>query len=71
MAAFENKTISEIRDFLVNSIKVKFNATFRILPKSFISVISTVFAGVFVVLYKNRSAGFSYSFFPKPHIGGK
>jgi uncharacterized phage protein gp47/JayE len=52
MAAFENKTISEIRDLIINSIKMQFNATFRILPKSFIRVISTVFAGIFVVLYK-------------------
>lgn len=51
-AAFENKTIAEIRDLLINSFQEKFNKTFRILPKSFIRVIATVFAGVYITLYK-------------------
>jgi uncharacterized phage protein gp47/JayE len=50
--AFENKTIGEIRDLLINSFKEKFNKTFRILPKSFIKVIATVFAAVYVTLHK-------------------
>jgi uncharacterized phage protein gp47/JayE len=49
---FENKTIGEIRELLVNSFQEKFNIAFRILPKSFIRVIATVFAGVYVTLYK-------------------
>jgi uncharacterized phage protein gp47/JayE len=52
MAAFENKTISEIRDLIINSIQTKFNIAFRMLSKSFIRVIATVFAGVYIVLYK-------------------
>jgi uncharacterized phage protein gp47/JayE len=52
MAAFENKTISEIRDLLINSFKEKFNITFRVLPKSFIGIIATVFAGVYITLHK-------------------
>jgi uncharacterized phage protein gp47/JayE len=52
MAAFENKTIAEIRALIVDSIQEKFNQTFRMLPKSFLRVIATVFAGVFIVLYK-------------------
>jgi hypothetical protein len=52
MAAFENKTIAEIRDLIINSFQVKFNKAFRILPKSFVKVISIVFAGIFVTLNK-------------------
>ena len=52
MAAFENKTIAEIRDLIIDSIQEKFNQTFRMLSKSFLRVIATVFAGVFIVLYK-------------------
>jgi uncharacterized phage protein gp47/JayE len=51
-AAFENKTIAEIRDLLVNSFQEKFNVAFRLLPKSFIRVIATIFAGVYITLYK-------------------
>jgi uncharacterized phage protein gp47/JayE len=52
MAAFENKTIGEIRDLLINAFKEKFNIAFRILPKSFIRVIAVVFAGVYITLNK-------------------
>jgi uncharacterized phage protein gp47/JayE len=52
VAAFENKTIAEIRDLLTDSIQEKFSQTFRMLPKSFLRVTATVFAGVFIVLYK-------------------
>ena len=52
MAVFENKTIAEIRDVIINSFQEKFNKVFRLLPKSFVKVISTVFAGIFVTLNK-------------------
>jgi len=52
MAQFENKTIEEIRDLVINAIKSRFNVAFRILPKSFLFVFSTVLAGVFVTCYK-------------------
>ena len=52
MTAYSNKTIAEIRDLLFNSFQEKFNKTFRILPKSFIRIICTVFAAVYVTLYK-------------------
>jgi uncharacterized phage protein gp47/JayE len=52
MAAFENKTIGEIRDLITDSIQEKFNNKLKMLPKSFLRVIATVFAGVFIVLYK-------------------
>jgi uncharacterized phage protein gp47/JayE len=49
---FENKTINEIRELLLNAFQEKFNITFRILPKSFIKVLCTVLAGVFITAYK-------------------
>jgi uncharacterized phage protein gp47/JayE len=50
--AFENKTIKEIRDLLYSGVLLEFNNSIRILPKSFIKVICTVYAGVFIFLYK-------------------
>jgi hypothetical protein len=52
MAAFENKTIREVRDLLYTGLMLEFNNNIRILPKSFIKVLCTVFAGVFIFLYK-------------------
>jgi hypothetical protein len=52
MAAFENKTIVEIRDLIINSFQEKFNKVFRLLSKSFVRIISVVFAGIFVTLNK-------------------
>ncbi|MCL2410077.1 MAG: baseplate J/gp47 family protein [Treponema sp.] len=52
MAQFENKTIEEIRDLIINAIKSKFNIAFRLLSKSFLFTLSTVMAGVFVTCYK-------------------
>lgn len=50
--AYENKTVDYVYDLLINSFQEKFNSRFRLLPKSFIVVLSKVFAGVFVILYK-------------------
>jgi uncharacterized phage protein gp47/JayE len=52
MDAYENKTIAEIRDLIINSFQEKFNIIFRILPKSFIRIIAVVFAGVYITLHK-------------------
>jgi hypothetical protein len=52
MAAFENKTIEEIRDLLINAFNFYFNKKIRLLPKSFIRVLSVVLAGIFITLYK-------------------
>jgi len=49
---FENKTIEEIRDLIINAIGNNFNTAFRLLPKSFLFTIATVLAGVFVTCYK-------------------
>jgi uncharacterized phage protein gp47/JayE len=50
--AFENKTIAEIRELLLNAFQEKFNKVFRLLPKSFIKVMCIVFSGVYITLYK-------------------
>jgi hypothetical protein len=52
MAAFENRTIAEIRDLLLAAFQQEFNGVLRILPRSFIKIFCTVIAGVFIVLYK-------------------
>jgi len=49
---FENKTIEEIRDLIINAIGNNFNVAFRLLPKSFLFTIATVLAGVFVTCHK-------------------
>jgi uncharacterized phage protein gp47/JayE len=49
---FENKTVEEIRTLLIDSFQLSFNHKLRILPKSFIKVIATVLAGIFITLYK-------------------
>jgi uncharacterized phage protein gp47/JayE len=52
MAAFENRTIEEIKSLLVNAFQQEFNKKLRILPKSFIRIFCTVLAGIFITLYK-------------------
>ena len=52
MAQFENKTIEDIRDLIINAVKSKFNLVFRLLSKSFLFTLATVLAGVFVTCYK-------------------
>jgi hypothetical protein len=52
MAGFENKTIEEIYNLLINAFQQQFNNKLRILPKSFIRILSKVLAGIFITLYK-------------------
>jgi hypothetical protein len=52
MAAFENKTIEDIRDLLINAFNFYFNKKMRLLPKAFIRAFSIVLAGIFITLYK-------------------
>jgi hypothetical protein len=49
---FENKTIKEIRELLLNAFQEKFNTKYRLLPKSFLKVLCTILAGLFIVNYK-------------------
>ena len=50
--AYENKTVDYVYGLLIQSFQDKFNNKFRLLPKSFVVVLSKIFAGVFVILYK-------------------
>lgn len=50
--AYENKTIDEVYSLLIQSYQDKFNNKFRLLPKSFIVVLSKVSAAVYITLYK-------------------
>lgn len=50
--AYENKTIDEIYNLQIQSLQDKFNNKFRLLPKSFIVVLSKVQAALYITLYK-------------------
>lgn len=50
--AFENKTVEYVDNLIVNGLEQELNVKFRLLPKSFIRVLSKVLAGVYVSLYK-------------------
>lgn len=50
--AYENKTVDYVYDLLIQSFQEKFNNRLRLLPKSFIVVLSKVCAAIFVVPYK-------------------
>ena len=50
--AYENKTVDYIYNLLIQSFQEKFNNSLRLLPKSFIVVLSKVLAGIFLVPYK-------------------
>ena len=49
---YDNKTIEEIKTLIINGLQNEFNNKLRVLPKSFIKILSSVFAGVFIILYK-------------------
>lgn len=50
--AYENRTVDYVYNLLIRSFQEKFNNNLRLLPKSFIVVLSKVLAGVFIILYK-------------------
>lgn len=50
--AYENKTVDYVYDLLIQSFQEKFNNRLRLLPKSFVVVLSKVCAAIFVVPYK-------------------
>jgi len=50
--AYKNKTIEEVQQLLIRSFEHEFNMQLRILPKSFITILCKVFAGVFIIVYK-------------------
>lgn len=50
--AYENKTVDDVYNLLIQSFQEKFNNKLRLLPKSFIVVLSKVLSAVFVIPYK-------------------
>lgn len=50
--ALEQKTTQEIYDLIIAQMKSELGQNISILPKSFISILATVLAGVFMILYK-------------------
>lgn len=50
--AYENKTVDDVYNLLIQSFQEKFNNSIRLLPKSFIVVLSKVLSGIFVIPYK-------------------
>jgi hypothetical protein len=51
-APYKNKSIEEIRSLIINGLQQQWNNRLRILPKSFVKVLATVLAAVFIVVYK-------------------
>ncbi|MDR2734311.1 MAG: baseplate J/gp47 family protein [Spirochaetota bacterium] len=49
---FKSKTISEIRQLILDGFQAKLGMSSRLLPKSFLSVLAAVIAGVYITLYK-------------------
>lgn len=50
--AYENKTVDYVYDLLISSFKEKFNGKLKLLPKSFVNVLSKVLAAVYIVPFK-------------------
>jgi hypothetical protein len=68
--AFENRTIEEIKTLLINAFQHEFNKKIRILPKSFIRIISIVLAGIFITAYK-QIGWFFLQLFPETAYWGE
>jgi len=49
---YNNKTIEEVRNIIINGLQQQFNNKLRILPKSFVKLLSTVLAGLYITLFK-------------------
>ncbi|GHU66616.1 hypothetical protein FACS189447_07850 [Spirochaetia bacterium] len=49
---YDNKTIEEIRTLIINELQQQWNNKLRILPKSFIKILATVLAAIYIVLFK-------------------
>jgi hypothetical protein len=49
---YDNKSIDEIKTLITGGLQQAFNNKLRILPKSFISILSTILAAIYIVLFK-------------------
>jgi hypothetical protein len=49
---YDNKSISEIRTLIIDGLQQEFNNKLRILPKSFIKILASILAAIYIVLFK-------------------
>jgi uncharacterized phage protein gp47/JayE len=66
---YDNRSIEEIRNLIINSIQQKFNNTLKILPKSFTRILAIILAGVFIIAYKQIGWLFLQIFPDKAYFG--
>jgi hypothetical protein len=50
--AYDNKSINEIRTLIIDCLQQEFNNKLRVLPKSFVGVLASVLASIYIVLFK-------------------
>ena len=50
--SYENTTIEEIYNLFIEAFGQEFNNSLKLLPKSFIRLLSKILAGIFIILYK-------------------
>lgn len=53
--AFENKSVEEISSLIVRGLETELNTRLRLLPKSFVRILTKVLAGVYISLYKQQA----------------
>lgn len=53
--AFENKTVEDVYELIIDGLQRELNVQFRLLPKAFVRVLAKVMAGVYVTLYKQEA----------------
>lgn len=53
--AFENKTVEDVYELIIDGLQRELNVQFRLLPKSFVRVLAKVMAGVYITLYKQEA----------------
>jgi hypothetical protein len=49
---YDNKSIDEIKILIIGGLQQAFNNKLRVLPKSFINILSSVLAAIYIVLFK-------------------
>lgn len=53
--AFENRTVEDVYELIIDGLQRELNVTFRLLPKAFVRVLAKVMAGVYITLYKQEA----------------
>jgi hypothetical protein len=49
---YDNKSVDEIKTLIVDGLQQAFNNKLRILPKSFVKILASVLAAIYIVLFK-------------------